>query len=102
MPVRLRRSGVLYGRAVPQDESVPVLDHGSPLPLYRQLADWAGRRIISGPWQPPYRFPAERDLADMWGVSYWTIRRMMQELRERGLVVSTQGRGTFSQRPRGR
>ena len=38
-----------------------------------------------------------RDLADEWGVAYQTVRRAMRELRERGLVVSRVGKGTFGQ-----
>lgn len=37
----------------------------------------------------------ERDLADEWGVAYQTVRRAMRELRERGLIVSVVGKGTF-------
>ena len=41
------------------------------------------------------KLPAERDLADEWGIAYQTVRRAMRELRERGLVVSRVGKGTF-------
>ena len=40
-----------------------------------------------------------RDLADEWGVAYQAVRRAMRELRERGLVVSRVGKGTFVQNP---
>ena len=36
-----------------------------------------------------------RKLAEDWGIAYQTVRRTMQELRERGLVVSRVGKGTF-------
>ena len=41
------------------------------------------------------RVPAERDLAEQWGIAYMTVRRMMAELRERGVVVSQPGKGTY-------
>ena len=34
-------------------------------------------------------------MADRWGVAYLTIRRAMAVLREQGLIVSVQGRGTY-------
>jgi GntR family transcriptional regulator len=49
----------------------------------------------SGDLAPGEQLPAERDLADDWGVAYQTVRRAMRELRERGIVVSVVGKGTF-------
>ncbi|MEU8975487.1 GntR family transcriptional regulator [Streptomyces monashensis] len=39
--------------------------------------------------------PAERDLALEYGVAYLTVRRAAQVLRERGLILTVHGRGTF-------
>ena len=74
---------------------VPVFDADSPVPLYVQVADHVAARIAAGELAPGSRLPAERDLADQWGVAYQTIRRAMRELRERGLVASVVGKGTF-------
>ncbi len=41
------------------------------------------------------RLPAERDLAAEYGVAYDTIRRATALLRERGLIQTVHGRGTF-------
>ena len=41
------------------------------------------------------KLAGEKDLAEEYGVSYTTIRRAMEVLRERGLVESVWGRGTF-------
>lgn len=65
------------------------------MPIYMQIADWVAAHIEDGSWQPGHRLPAERTMADNWGVAYLTIRRAMKELRERGLIVSVQGRGTY-------
>ncbi len=35
------------------------------------------------------------ELAQIYGIARVTIRRAMQELRERGLVVTAHGRGSF-------
>ena len=73
----------------------PVFDFGSVVPLYEQAADYIQAQIESGALQPGDRFPDMRKLAEDWGIAYQTVRRAMQELRERGLVVSRVGKGTF-------
>jgi GntR family transcriptional regulator len=73
----------------------PPLDHGSHVPLYKQAADWLAGQVASGQLAPGTRLPAERDLAEQWGIAYATVRRMMADLRERGVVVSALGKGTF-------
>lgn len=65
------------------------------MPIYVQIVDYVTAHIESGDWPPGHRLPAERDMADRWGVAYLTIRRAMAVLRERGLIVSVQGRGTY-------
>ncbi len=74
---------------------VPVFDPDSITPLYVQVADYIAAQISTGKLRLGARLPAERDLADQWGVAYQTIRRAMRELRERGLVTSVVGKGTF-------
>jgi GntR family transcriptional regulator len=73
----------------------PTFDPDSQVPLYKQAADYLAAQIASGELAPGARLPAERDLADRWGIAYQTVRRTMQELRERGLVASVVGKGTF-------
>lgn len=63
--------------------------------LYEQLADHLAARIASGDFAPGDRFPAEQDLADQYGVAYHTVRNALKVLRERGLVVTLRGRGTY-------
>jgi GntR family transcriptional regulator len=41
------------------------------------------------------RLRSERDLAEHYEVSYGTIRRAMEVLRERGLIATIHGRETF-------
>lgn len=71
----------------------PVLD--VPAYVYMQLADYIAARIEAGELRPGARLPAERDMAAEYGVAYLTVRRAARELRERGLIVSVVGRGTF-------
>jgi GntR family transcriptional regulator len=73
----------------------PRFDPASVTPLYEQAADYVAGQIEAGELAPGQKLPAERDLADEWGIAYQTVRRAMRELRERGLVVSRVGKGTF-------
>jgi GntR family transcriptional regulator len=73
----------------------PIFDPASAIPLYAQVADYVARQIEAGELRRGQKLPAERDLADEWRVAYQTVRRAMRELRERGLIVSVVGKGTF-------
>jgi DNA-binding GntR family transcriptional regulator len=73
----------------------PDIVHEGPVPIYVQIVDYVTSHIEAGDWAPGHRLPAERDMADRWGVAYLTIRKAMAVLRERGLIISVQGRGTY-------
>ncbi len=60
---------------------------------YAQVATDIARRISEG--EITRKLPAERALAEEYEVSYITLRHAMAILRERGLIVSIHGRGTF-------
>jgi GntR family transcriptional regulator len=60
---------------------------------YMQVADDVERRINDG--EITAKLPAERELAEDYGVAYTTVRRAMEVLRERGLIITRHGRGTF-------
>jgi DNA-binding GntR family transcriptional regulator len=73
----------------------PAIDPNAPKLVYEQVADHITARIESGELAPGARLPAERDLATEYGVAYDTIRRATALLRERGLILTIVGRGTF-------
>lgn len=60
---------------------------------YVQVADDVARRINAG--EIKAKLPAERELAEEYGVAYTTVRRAMEVLRERGVIITRHGRGTF-------
>jgi GntR family transcriptional regulator len=60
---------------------------------YIQVADDLERRINDG--EIEVKLPSERDLAEDYGVAYTTVRRAMEILRDRGLIITRHGRGTF-------
>jgi GntR family transcriptional regulator len=66
---------------------------------YMRVAADIAARIASGELKPGARLRAERDLAEYYGVSYGTVRRAMEVLRERGLITTIHGRGTFVSGP---
>ena len=66
---------------------------GNPDYTYVQAADAIAARMEAG--EITHRLPAERDLARELGVAYQTVRHSMKVLRDRGLIITRQGRGTF-------
>jgi len=60
---------------------------------YLQIADNIVRRIGGGEF--PYKLPSERALTEEYETAYTTVRRATEELRERGVVTTIHGRGTF-------
>ena len=60
---------------------------------YLQVADDIARRIEAGEFA--VKLPGERALAEEYGVAYTTVRHAMQILRDRGVIVTIHGRGTF-------
>ncbi len=51
--------------------------------------------ILQGTLKPGDQLPAERDLAQRFGVSRTAVREAVKALREKGLVEAYTGRGTF-------
>ncbi|WP_299453197.1 FCD domain-containing protein [uncultured Pigmentiphaga sp.] len=51
--------------------------------------------LHSGKWPPGTRLPTERSLCTSFGVSRFSLRRVLQELREQGLIVQKVGSGTY-------
>ncbi|MEW2396695.1 GntR family transcriptional regulator [Streptomyces sp. NPDC046862] len=77
------------------EEPKTTLDAMSARPLYAQLADVIAGKIASGALAPDRPIPSENHLADEYGVARLTARRAAQELRERGLIVTVRGKGSF-------
>lgn len=70
-------------------------DVGAPGYLYVKLADFLAARIRDGLVPAGGALPNERALASELRVSVGTVRRATRRLRDRGLVVTVPGRGTF-------
>jgi DNA-binding GntR family transcriptional regulator len=70
------------------------LDRSSPVPLYFQVAQQIEQAIERGDLGPGMRLENEIELADRFGLSRPTMRRAIQELVSKGLLVRKQGVGT--------
>jgi GntR family transcriptional regulator len=67
--------------------------------VYVALADHIQARIEAEELRPGQRLPAERAMAEEYGVAYLTVRRATRELRERGLIRTVVGKGTYVTAP---
>jgi GntR family transcriptional regulator, transcriptional repressor for pyruvate dehydrogenase complex len=63
--------------------------------LYEQIVKQLEESILKGQLKPGDQLPAERDLAQSFGVSRTAVREAMKILCEKGLVEAHSGRGTF-------
>src|SRR5512142_1221890 len=63
--------------------------------LYEQIVQQIEDTILKGNLKPGDQLPAERDLAEQFGVSRTAVREAVKALREKGLVEAYTGRGTF-------
>lgn len=63
--------------------------------LYEQIVQQIEASILKGALKPGDQLPAERDLAQQFGVSRTAVREAVKALREKGLVEAHHGRGTF-------
>ena len=70
------------------------LDRSSPVPLYFQVSRQIEAAIVGGQLAPGDRLENEISLADRWGLSRPTMRRAIQELVDKGLLVRRRGIGT--------
>lgn len=70
------------------------LDRSSPIPLYFQVAQELEKAITTGQLGPGAKLPNEISLADNFGLSRPTMRRAIQELVDKGLLVRKRGVGT--------
>jgi GntR family transcriptional regulator len=71
------------------------IDPRSSVPAYRQLADILQAQIESGELEPDSPVPSETRLIQDYGVARGTVRHAIEVLREAGLIVTVQGRGSY-------
>ncbi len=65
----------------------------SSRPIWQQLAEQLGRRIVTGVYPPGSRFPTVRELAAEAGVNPNTMQRALGQLESEGLVITNRTAG---------
>lgn len=65
------------------------------LPKFSQIKQHICEKIESGEWAQHSKVPSENELSVLFNVSRMTARRALQELTEQGVLVRSQGAGTF-------
>jgi DNA-binding GntR family transcriptional regulator len=76
-------------------EPIAAIDRSSYEPAYAQLVRILLGQIAAGEFRPGDRLPSEAQLCESYGVSPMTVRRVINILADRGVVIAEQGRGTF-------
>lgn len=66
-----------------------------PRPIYQQVAEWMLENIQSGNWQEGYQLRSENAFAAELNISRGTLRKAIDLLIGKGLLVRIQGRGTY-------
>lgn len=59
------------------------------------IADDIAAKIAAGTYAAGQRLPSEAELAGEYGTARMTVQRAVRELRERGLVETVYGEGTY-------
>jgi GntR family transcriptional regulator len=72
-----------------------MIDPEGMTPVYVQVADVIAARIERGELVPNRPIPSEATMQQEFGIARGTARKAVDLLRERGLVVTVAGRGTF-------
>ncbi len=65
-------------------------------PPFARVKQFLKDGLAAGRWAPGALMPSEAELVAMFGVSRMTVNRALRELQAEGLVVRTQGVGTFA------
>lgn len=69
-------------------------DKESPVPVYRQIVEFVCEKAASGAWPVGTRLPAQRTLAELFGVNRSTVATAIDELTSYGVTAGCRGAGT--------
>lgn len=77
------------------EEEIRNLERRGPELVYMAVADDIAGRISRGELVSGDKLPGELDMVATYGIARMTASRAVRELRERGLVQTVRGKGTF-------
>lgn len=89
------QSPAILASAVRHERDGYMLNRDEGPPLYAQLEHALRERIARGDWSAGDLLPTEPMLGQDYGVSRITVRRALDALAQRGLIVRRHGIGTF-------
>jgi DNA-binding transcriptional regulator YhcF (GntR family) len=75
--------------------SVEPLDPDDPRPPFQQVANALRAAIRTRRFEPGDQLPSLTELSKAYGVSLMTVQKALGVLRDEGLVISRQGKGSF-------
>jgi hypothetical protein len=84
-----------YGVSSPASDYVAMVDHGSAVAPYRQIAAILRTKIEHGEYAPGQRLPGIHDLMGEYGVAALTARKALRVLGDEGLAELSPGRGFY-------
>lgn len=64
-------------------------------PIFRQIADYCHRCVLSGQWAPEARIPSTKELAVSLAVNTRTVMKAYDELAARGVIYQRRGMGYY-------
>jgi DNA-binding GntR family transcriptional regulator len=77
-----------------------LINHNSDVAMYKQLTEIIKSQIESGQLKTGEKIPSEAELIKKYNVSRITVRAAISELVEDGVLVRSQGKGTFVASPK--
>lgn len=80
---------------MPKSLSPPAYKVVQTSRLYEQIVQQIEASVVRGDLKTGDQLPAERELAEQFGVSRTAVREALKALREKGLCEAYSGRGTF-------
>lgn len=85
-----------YARSIRQADWI---NRASKVPLYQQLYEILREKILRHEWRPGDVVPSEAELCEQYQVSRTTVRQVLGQLANEGLIDRHRGRGTFVAEP---
>lgn len=76
-----------------------MIDRGSPVPPYQQVAALLRARVESGELEPGRRLPSIVDLMQEYGIARTTAAKALRLLVDEGLAEFSRGMGTYVKAP---